>query len=129
MLFIFFVVYRWCFRRPCSRACLHELKANVKLLFSTRCTGRGFQLPTVLYTDTYYEDRVLMVEIFRAMRDGGHYFSVDYGVPTSSDSAVFERPPKKCGKSATFTQASRVTNFVRAGVDKLRQEARGSGRV
>ena len=68
-----------------------------------------------------------MVEIFREMRDEGHDFSVDDDVPTSSDGPMFELPPDV--RQIGYIHASRDTNFVRAGVDKLRQEARVNGRV
>eukprot|EP00904_Undaria_pinnatifida_P013454 jgi/Undpi1/9239/HiC_scaffold_26.g11697.m1 len=69
-----------------------------------------------------------MVEIFREMRDEGHDFSVDDDdVPTSSDGPIFQLPLDV--RQVGCIHASRDTKLVRAGVDKLRQEARVSGRV
>ena len=115
------------FQKALQSASLRELKADVKLLFATRYTGKGFQLPTVLYNDMCCEDRALMVEIFREEHDEGHDFSFDDDVPTSSDGPIFQLPPDV--RQIGCIHASRDTNLVRAGIDKLRQEARVSGRV
>ena len=115
------------FQKALRSASLRELKADVKQLFATRYTGRGFQLPTVLYTDMCCEDKALMVEIFREMRDERHDFYVADDMSTSSDGPIFQLPPDV--RQIDCIHASRNTNLVRAGVDKLRQEARVSGRV
>ena len=57
----------------------------------------------------------------------GTIFSVDDDVPTSSDGPMFELPPDV--RQIGYIHASRDTHFVRAGVNKLRQEARVNGRV
>ena len=59
------------YQKALQSVSLRELKADVKFLFATRYTGRGFQLPTILHTDMCCEERALMVEIFREMRDEG----------------------------------------------------------
>ena len=84
-------------------------------------------MPTVLYTDMCCEDRALMVGIFRELRDEGHDFAVDDDEPAPSDGPVFELPSDV--QQIGCIHASRDTNFVRAGVDKLRQKARESGDV
>ena len=114
------------FQKALQSACLRELKADVKQLFATRYTGRGFQLPTVLHSDMCCEDRALMVGIVREMRDEGHDFSVDDDVPTSSDGPTFQLPPDV--RQIGCIHARRDTNLVRVEVDKLWQEARVSGR-
>ena len=68
-----------------------------------------------------------MVEIFREERDEGHDFSFDDDVPTSSDGPIFQLSPDV--RQIGCIHANRDTNLVRAGIDKLRQEARVSGRV
>eukprot|EP00904_Undaria_pinnatifida_P000542 jgi/Undpi1/10489/HiC_scaffold_29.g12939.m1 len=127
MVTFFNVFEQVVFQKASRSASLRELKADVKLLFATRYTRRRFQLPTVLYTDMCCEDRELMVEIFREMRHEGNDFSVDDDMPTSSDGPIFQLPPDV--RQIDCIHASRNTNLVRAGVDKLRQEARVRARV
>lgn len=112
------------FQKALQSTSLREVKAEVKALFVTRYKGRGFKLPTALYTDMCCEDRALMAEIFLELRDEGHEFAVDDGAPAPSAGPVFQLPPHV---NVFCIHASRDTNVVSAMVDKLRQEARGSG--
>eukprot|EP00903_Cladosiphon_okamuranus_P019959 g18342.t1 len=115
------------FQKALQSASLREIKTDVKTLFATRYKGRGFKLPTVLYTDMCCEDRALMAEIFGELRNEGHEFAVDTDLPIPSDAPVFELPPDVT--PVGYIRASRETDVVRAGVDKLRREARDSGRA
>lgn len=115
------------FQKALQSASLREVKTYVKALFVTRYKGRGFKLPTVLYTDICCEDRALMAEIFEELRFEGHDFAVDADLPTPSEGEVFELPPDV--KPIGCIRASKETEVVRASVDKVRQAARESGGV
>lgn len=54
-------------------------------------------------------------------------FSIDGDVPISSEGPVFQLPPDV--NQIGYVHASRDTNIVDAGVDKLRREANVNGRV
>ena len=54
-------------------------------------------------------------------------FFVDDDMPTSSDGPIFQLPLDV--RQISYIHASRDTNLVRTGVDKLRQESGVSGRV
>lgn len=64
---------------------------------------------------------------FLELRNEGHDFAVDAVVSATLDGSVFELPPSV--KPIGCILASRQTDLVSGGVDKLRQAARGSGCV
>ncbi|CAN0044641.1 unnamed protein product, partial [Hapterophycus canaliculatus] len=50
---------------PCSRPPSgNSSQIDLKSMFATRYKGRGFKLPSVLYTDMCCDDRTFMMEIF-----------------------------------------------------------------
>lgn len=114
------------FQNALQSAALAESRNYLKVLFATRYSNSGFKLPRVIYSDECCIDRVLLVQIFKELKEDGHDFNVIDEGPVSDVTNVFELPP---GVSAHCIDASKESPRVPGAVHKLRAEAHANGGV
>ncbi|CAN0325824.1 unnamed protein product, partial [Laminaria digitata] len=82
--------------------------------------------PRVLYTDQCCEDRALMAEIFKELREEGHDFSVSEDPLAPSDTAVFTLPSDV---EVACIHADKDTHLVVAAASNIREQAEANDGV